>query len=881
MSISSNINKLEEIYILNNLTISSNLNIKKTLRSKNIVIDDRLSIGNSCIVKKDLNIKKHLNWVKIPKYGLLNVESSAHKFDIKNNLNQYFNSILNNINVNNNTIFNLKNKNNYNSNILIKNNFKCKNISCNSSVIYGDLISNSLNVFKTTYLDNINTDNLIIKKNANSLDSVSITVDKNLIIEGGQNTEDSSIKVNYDGFIDTIMFKNNSNLILKTNNTIKNIEGALKINSNKNTLEGYYNNKWQSISHLYNHDYTSFIDFKNYDINFYQNNNLTTNINNKFNINLNTIFKESVYCKNVESNNLDIKNSLILNNNFINTAYVKLPYGSTDTGKQSYLRFNQNTGKIEYYSNQWENIGLDPNIIRIDNSNTLIIQSNNVVFNINKNSAFFNKNVNITENSYINNINIKYNTTLTKEILINNNPIIINNNTNKLFIKSASNYNKFDLKLLEINPIITNEFFYQKYISDYLYVYANYDSYSYCLSNHNHNNNLIPGNYNNFIYHYFGTETININTMEFIYFSNNNQINLYIDDLNNLSNHFSIIIYDYNNHVIYNSNSSEKTFLLVKNQIYTIKIKILNIQTLNVNTNIYIRFFGYYKNKEILFKNNNSDINFLFNIDSHFYNNVNFVNNLNLLKDINIYSNLNTKKISIDNLYINSNNNNSSIILIKNKDLKKIFENTQDKIILGNLNIINNQNNQNLFIKNDYKYDTLYIKGNTIITKNINVNNQINIKNDLIVNNDFKYNSINTNYIVINNNLNINNNINCQNIVIKNLYSNYNNNSLDNLIINNINNDNKIIHKSKLVNSFIDINDSNINFNNKLLINYLGKIALNSDEIIDTFSIGNKLNPNLTISNNGYTKINCQNNGFFINNINIIKELNILKSNII
>ena len=129
--------------------------------------------------------------------------------------------------------------------------------------------------------------------------------------------------------------------------------------------------------------------------------------------------------------------------------------------------------------------------------------------------------------------------------------------------------------------------------------------------------------------------------------------------------------------------------------------------------------------------------------------------------------------------------------------------------------------------------------------------------------------------------MNIDNNLNCEDIIVKNLYTNYNNNSLNNIIINNINIDNKLIKKSNLVNSFININDSIINYNNKLLINNLGNIALNSNEIIDNFSIGNKLNPNLCISNNGFTKINGGNEGFFINNINIIKELNILKSNII
>ena len=418
--------------------------------------------------------------------------------------------------------------------------------------------------------------------------------------------EDSLIKTKYDGFIDAINFKNNSNLIINTLNNIKNIEGAIKINNNKNTLEGYYNNKWKSLSQLYNSDYTTFIDLKKHSLLFYQNNNINLNINNNFNTLHKSIFKESIYSKKTEINNVIINNSLILNKDFINKGYLKLPYKNTETGIKGNLRFDPITGKIQYYTDKWENIGIDSNFIKIDNLNNLIIQSNGIICTINNNSANLYKNVNIFKNCDLNNINVKYNTTLTENILINNNPIIFNNNTNKLFIRSSSNYNKSDLELLEINENTTNNIFYNKYISKYLYVNANYDSYSYCLNNYNHNNNFIPGNINNFIYHYFGTENININNIEFIYFSNNNQINLYIDNLNNISNYFSIIISDDKNNIIYNSDSGDIIFTLKKISTYTIKLKILNTILSNINSNIFIKLYGYYTNNKILFKNNNN-----------------------------------------------------------------------------------------------------------------------------------------------------------------------------------------------------------------------------------------------------------------------------------
>ena len=70
------------------------------------------------------------------------------------------------------------------------------------------------------------------------------------------------------------------NLILKNINYNKNIPGALKFNNTNNTLEGYYNNQWKFISHLFSSDYKTFIDLKEYDYHIYQNNNINISINN-------------------------------------------------------------------------------------------------------------------------------------------------------------------------------------------------------------------------------------------------------------------------------------------------------------------------------------------------------------------------------------------------------------------------------------------------------------------------------------------------------------------------------------------------------------------------------------------------------------------------
>ena len=306
------------------------------------------------------------------------------------------------------------------------------------------------------------------------------------------------------------------------------------------------------------------------------------------------------------------------------------------------------------------------------------------VCSINNSTTNLNPNINIEYSCDLNNINVKNNTILNKDVLIMNNPIIFNSNSNKLFYNSASNYNKNDFSLLEINQSNIENDFYNEYISEYYYVNANYNDYSYFLKHYNHTSNFIPNNIKNFIYHYFSSQTLIINSIEFSYFITNEFKQIYITNLTNIKNHFSIIIYNNDNNIVYNSQSNNTSFILDKDKYYTIQLKIINLETsVNNENNIFIRLSGYYKLNHLLFKNDN--INFLYNIDSNFHNNINFVNNLNLLKTTNIYSNLNLNELNIDKLLINTKKNDTinSIICIEDNNLNKSFEITSNNIIIG------------------------------------------------------------------------------------------------------------------------------------------------------------------------------------------------------
>ena len=161
----------------------------------------------------------------------------------------------------------------------------------------------------------------------------------------------------------------------------------------------------------------------------------------------------------------------------------------------------------------------------------------------------------------------------------------------------------------------------------------------------------------------------------------------------------------------------------------------------------------------------------------------------------------------------------------------------------------------------------MYITNDLNITENCTISNKTNCK------------SLNFSKITVND-FNFINNVTCNNISIGNVYLNHKQNQINykNLSITNIINNNNIYNYDNLTNNNIIINNQNINYNNKLYVNYDGNLNINSNESFNTFSVGKKINPNISVSFNGDTHFNT--NEFYLNNIDIIKQLNILKSNI-
>ena len=737
----------------------------------------------------------------------------------------------------------------------------------------------NLTVLNKSICSNINTNNLIVKNNINSTQNANLNIKNEIIVKNNTNLNDSNIMVFNNCNIYKIEHISNQNYVVLPNNNLKyNVPNSLMFNSKKNTIEAYYDNKWRTISHLFNCDYNTYIDL-NQNIDFYQNNDLTfeSNVNN-ITINKNTT---NIYNNlNIESgifNNIAIYKNLNQYNSFKSSRVVTIPMNSRSYGKKKQFRYNTKNNLIEYYSDKWKTIELNYLYI-VNNTNTLHILHNNNKITINSNTTQFYSNMNIEQNINIDNLYISKNINVNKDIIFNNN-VKLKNNNNTLECISASNYNNNDLKLLKVDENVSNNSFYYNYDSHYIYLLANYDTLKYCSNEYHINHNLIVNSYSNFIYHIFSTNDIFINKMEFQYYVDNTNINNYLNifDLKNIKNHFHIIIYLSNTKVVYDSESDIVSFMLKKNNYYTIKLKIKDINNNPNKNNTFILFKlkGYYHNNFLF---DNQDIEFLYNVDSSFFNNITF-SNMNSKKLINFKESLNCNTIkNIKNIYVNKSNIDTinSILKVNDVNYDSILNITNNyNVFFGNTNSI--INNCSFIIKNKFNNDSLYVSGNSVFNQNTYINNDLNIENNCIISNKCDFKSLQLKKLSIDN-ISFNNTITCYNLNINNIYLNYNKNNFNSLVITNIINNNKIYNLDNLINHNVTVDNKYINYNNKLYINYDGNLNINSNESFNKFSIGTKLNPNISVSFNGDTNINT--NEFYLNNINIIKELNILKSNI-
>ena len=898
-----------------NIYIKNNLNIKNNVTTPTINIYgyingiESIKVYNLCKIDKNLNLNKTTKWL-FDENPILLLKNNNNIFTVNNNLLSYYTS---NISGNLNTKFmnfnisteitNIK----FNQDISINklysdiNEFKFSNKNYDKSKGYIEAYNSKNKIIfckqcKTTnsVTSNLNINYLEVFNNCISTKNTEIKNTHSIVVDGYTNIRgnlDIANNMNIKGGL--FKFNNkNSQLILPNNIYEYNLTGSLRFNNIKNTIEGYYNKRWKSISHLYSSDYkTSILTCEEDDINnpndiiFTQNNNLVLHLNNtshviniyKSNTNINSnlnIFNTALFNK-----NLNINDSLNCSNLYINNI-LQIPSNSYSSGNNGLLRYNNKYNSIQLYNslkNGWNSINFNNNTngIIIDYFNTMELYVNKTTkFIHNSNKCFFYSNVNIYNNININSsLNVNNNTSVSNIIFNNKSKLTYNSNDNKLYTFISSNYNNYDYNkfiYLDVNDNSHNiKFSSIPYISDIFFNTLQLNNYTYSTI-YSLDKNFIPNCYNSFIYHSSNNINCIINSIEFNNIDNKNNIQDPIP-LNNIKNLYKILIYS-NNILIYDSNWNIDQFLLKKNSFYTIQIKkIIN----NDNKYILFRLKGFYYS-ELLFNNNQLD--FIYNINNILKNDIIFSNNVNTYKNT-IFNNLNINTFYINNLNINSKNNTNNIININDKNNIPCFTINNNTLFIGNISHSQLQNNHTIYIKNKFNNDTLYIKGDSLIKKNLYILNNCNIHNNCIISNlfynNFTYNinTIDINYK--NNNINLYHNLNINYLNTYNLNLNTNNllkyTNINNIIINN-----NIYTLNTLTQLYdnITIESEKINFKNTLSFNIKGNLSIHSTDCFNAFTIGKKINPNLSICHNGDTNINCQNNGFYLNNINILDELN-------
>ena len=914
------INCIGDIYLKYNLNVLNNAYITNFLRVYDILGLEEIKIDNFCVIDKNLNLQQSINWTQNKdKYSLLklsNINNKENNFIIEKNLNIYYQSEFLNLISKKNTNFYISttfpqfitfakninisqqltsdiNKLNNSTNIYTDTDigyFYSKNM-----IVHGNSITKNSDVLNT-FVYNINTNNLDVLNNCNSiLNNINIKNTLNVL----QNTNvigdlNISNNLNVHKFLD---FKNTNSLLILPNNLYNyNITGALRHNDIKHTIEAYYNNKWKSISHLYSSDYsTSILTQENDDITVTQNNNLVIEFNNITN-NCN-IFKDTVILNNLNihnisnfKKNLNISQNLNSSNIFIN-GLLELPIKSNNQCYNGLLRYNNHLNYIQLYSTLnkgWSSINFNNNTngIIITPNDTLNLYLPNNKFTLNSNISQFHKNVNISKNVNINKSLIVTNNFNVQNIFINNKAKLefFNNKLNAFISPNYNNQNYSNYLSLDVNDTITDNYYNIPYFSDIFFNFVNFSNYTYSTIEYNLDPNLLVNYRNSFIYHSSNNNNCIVNSFEINYFINNTTINeLSTLNLIDLKKSFYVLIY-YNDKLIYNSESNNTYFILPKNIYFSIQIKLKNISNNNNsifsnnlnNILLFFRFKGFYYS-DLVFNHNQCD--FIYRIDNDFKNDITFLNDLTTYKK-NVFNNLNINQFYINKLHINHNNIVSNNILqVNDIDKNPCFTINNNKILFGNVSKSQLLNNSKIYIKNKFNNDSLYIKGNSIINKNIYVLNNFNISNNCITSN-INYSNLNINNIIYNKNTIFNTNLNIDNLNSYNLNLN-SNKLLDNTLISNLIYNNNINSLNDLTNNNIIISNNKINFKNSFCFNIEGNLSINSKKCFNAFSIGYKTNPNISISHNGDTNVKCQNNGFYLNNINILYELNLLNNTLV
>ena len=908
--------------IIEQLRVKGLVDIRNYLRVWELLNVHKIGIGNYGYIEKNLDLlatEKFSNNDEGKK--IIKISKKTDKENVlivKENMNCHYSADFDNLISNNNIILDVSD--NYtsggaiiyiDSNINISNkltsNYEIKKLEginkTNSSHSENLIIEKETNLFdcnvfhincnnySTQHLDvlnNLNANlptNITIKENADIYGNANIlgntNIRKSMIVTGLLELSENSILV---------LPKKSTNIYEKIHRTID--DGSLRYNDERKTIE-HYNSGWKSISTFDNIHYNSSIQIHENDnthtannISIYQNNNLSIEFNNITN-NLNIYKPNTIFTENLNINGVipNIKNNLNINKNFIankdvfvNNLFIVGNNTSSDVS-EGHLRFNNNLNIMQIYNKQWSQLKFhsEGNGIHMkDNDNIEIITTKNKII-CNSNTIDFHKNLNIYANLTNHNfITIDKNTNIPNSIIFNNKAILkFDNSELKAYVapnfntSNINDYKYFDVNDYESDCDLT-------YTSNIFYITANYHNYKYVWNEFNINDKFLTNNTSHHIF--ISSENTNclIQSIEITHFITHTNIctteNINLIDI---KNKYNILIYS-NNKLIYDSSTTHSTFILKKNSIYTIQIKLKSGYPANNSDELllFIRLKGLFYS-DLLCKNN--QIDFLYNINNNFRNDIHFSNNLNIKKVFTSKKTLYAPLTNLNKLYINQPNfivNPNRSVSIYDNNNKECFSIQNNNIGIGTSEI--NENNI-ISIKNKNETHTLNIIGNSKIHKNVYVKNDIIINHNCTVTNIISPN-INSDNLICNNTIIINQNINCNSLHSTNIiYNNNNNNLLEHTHTNYLYFNNKKNELNNLVHN-INISDSKINFMDTLYLNIDGNLGIHSDKCYNAFSIGNKIKPNLSVSHNGYSIINTVANGFLLENINVLGKLDNFKT---
>jgi len=911
--------------IIEQLRVKGIVDIRNYLRVWEVLNVNKIGIGNYGYIEKNLSLlatdkfsssEEGKKIIKISRQT-----NTENVLTVKENMNCHYSSTFDNLISNNNIILNVSD--NYttggsviyiDSNINISNKLtsnydllKLEGINkTNSSFSKNLIIEKHTNLFdcnvfhincnnyitqKLEVLNNLNANlptNITIKENADVYGNVNIlgntNISKSLKVTGLLKLNENSIFV---------LPKKSTNIYEKIHRNIDN--GSLRYNDERKTIE-HYKSDWKSISTFDNIHYNSSIRIYENDntqtannISIYQNNNLSIEFNNiTNNLNIykpNTIFSENININGIIpniQNNLNINKNFIANKDvFINNLFIVGNNTSSDVN-EGHLRFNNNLNIMQIYNKQWSQLKFhsEGNGIHMeDNDNIKIITMENKIV-CNSNTIDFHKNLNIYSNLTNHNfITVDKNTKVSNSIIFNNKAILKfdNSHLQAYVVPNFNTSNINDYKYFNINDNESDCDL--TYTSNIFYITANYNDYKYVFNEFNINDNFLVNNTSHHIF--ISSENTNclINSLEISYFIEHTRAwgtdNIKLIEI---KDKYCILIHS-DNKLIYDSSTPHSTFILKKNSIYTIQTK-LKVDHPPGNSNdllLFIRLKGLFYS-DLLCKNNQVD--FLYNINNNFRNDVNFSNNLNIKKIFTPKKTIVSKSSNLEKLYINQPN-----FIVNPTHYVSIYDNNSDECFIiqyNNIGIGTSQISKDniISIKNKNETHSLNVMGNSKIHKNVYVKNDIIVYQNCTSINNTNYivsPNINSDNMICNNyNIIINQNINSNSLNSTDITYN-NNNLLEHTYSKNLYFNNKSNRLNSLIHN-VNISPSKINFMDTLYLNIDGNLGINNDKCYNAFSIGNKIKPNLSVSHNGYTIINTNENGFLLENINVLGKLDNFKT---